>query len=382
MELKEDIAQLIDLVHPGDSRNLNLEGLQLHTRFISPLGPNKRQIRLLYRKLVPPEPKATICICHGFAEHSGRYLGSAARLAIVGFEVHMIDLRSFGVSGGARAGHDIHEYQEDFVALLKQIRSDLPCFIWGHSMGGLIVTSLLINNPWLKLAGVLISAPLYGHRDLYDKRKNAIVRCLSPELKQIVLNFLICPSATSRDDTYLLNIFEDKKFMPLSGFPLFASLSLAVEQLFIKAKDFKFPGLWIHGDADTITDMPATVEFFEKVSSTDKTLKIYAGGYHEPHHDIERDRFHREITEWFLQRVDAPPIGQLGVFKTGAMIPAKPRRWPVVVLLGVIVYTAIAIKYRPRAIGQLFGLVVTKLIPKLFWPLFMLAEKLIPYFIK
>lgn len=46
--------------------------------------------------------KASICIVHGFGEYSGRFLDIGEHFAKAGFVVHLIDLRGFGYSGGAR----------------------------------------------------------------------------------------------------------------------------------------------------------------------------------------------------------------------------------------------------------------------------------------
>ena len=42
---------------------------------------------------------------------------------------------------------------------MSQLRPDLPAFLYGHSMGGFTNLSFLMNNPSLKLQGVIFSAP-------------------------------------------------------------------------------------------------------------------------------------------------------------------------------------------------------------------------------
>ena len=79
-----------------------------------------------------------------------------------GFEVHMADFRGFGYSGGPRFDLEFFGLQHDVVTVLKKVDPELPLFILGHSMGGLITTSFLLNNPHVNLAGVVQSAPLLG----------------------------------------------------------------------------------------------------------------------------------------------------------------------------------------------------------------------------
>jgi alpha-beta hydrolase superfamily lysophospholipase len=45
---------------------------------------------------------ASLCIVHGWGEHSSLYLDLAFYFAQQGFVVHMLDLRGFGYSGGSR----------------------------------------------------------------------------------------------------------------------------------------------------------------------------------------------------------------------------------------------------------------------------------------
>ena len=63
-----------------------------------------RQIRLYHTKLIPKErpAEATICIIHGFGEHSARFKHIGQYFVSKNYQVLLIDLRGFGYSGGAR----------------------------------------------------------------------------------------------------------------------------------------------------------------------------------------------------------------------------------------------------------------------------------------
>lgn len=83
-------------------------------------------------------------------------------LAINDYSVHMIDLSGFGLSGGPRGNSTMAEMHGDIELVLKMMNPELPVFIFGHSMGGGLVASLMIRNPGLKIAGVICSAALFG----------------------------------------------------------------------------------------------------------------------------------------------------------------------------------------------------------------------------
>ena len=116
---------------------------------------------LYYCRMTPAEtPWASVCLVHGFAEHSGRYLHVAEALVLAGLEVHFLDLRGFGYSGGARASCPVDQLHKDVHSLLRQASDSIPVFLLGFSMGGMLVASFLMMNPGLRVHGVILVNPL------------------------------------------------------------------------------------------------------------------------------------------------------------------------------------------------------------------------------
>ena len=95
--------------------------------------------------------------------------------------VHLIDLRGFGYnntkflllnsirfSGGPRANASAEEMHRDIEVLLRQASPNLPLFLYGHSMGAALITSLLIKNPYIHICGVILTSGLFG----FPKERN------------------------------------------------------------------------------------------------------------------------------------------------------------------------------------------------------------------
>jgi alpha-beta hydrolase superfamily lysophospholipase len=77
----------------------------------------------------------------------------------------MVDLEGFGYSDGSRVnGLSIEKFENQVAAVLAHVDPKLPCFLMGHSMGGLTVNAFLGRNPNIasKLSGVVFSAPFFG----------------------------------------------------------------------------------------------------------------------------------------------------------------------------------------------------------------------------
>lgn len=63
-------------------------------------------------------------------------------------------------SGGPRGCCTIAELHLDVEVLLKQASRDLPLFLYGHSLGGMLILSLALRNPELNLAGIITTSAL------------------------------------------------------------------------------------------------------------------------------------------------------------------------------------------------------------------------------
>jgi alpha-beta hydrolase superfamily lysophospholipase len=116
------------------------------------------------------DPWAALLIIHGIGEHGGRYEHVGAAFAAAGIDTVAIDQRGFGETGGRRAHvARFGEYLDDVEDQLREVRRlGLPTVLLGHSMGGLISLSyvlegrpapdlLVLSGPAL---GATIPAPL------------------------------------------------------------------------------------------------------------------------------------------------------------------------------------------------------------------------------
>jgi acylglycerol lipase len=102
----------------------------------------------LRRRWSAREPWAAVLLLHGIAEHSGRYEHVGALLASAGLEVIAIDHRGFGMSGGRRSYVvSFDEFVDDVEDQFAQVRGlGLPSVMLGHSMGGLIALSYVLQG--------------------------------------------------------------------------------------------------------------------------------------------------------------------------------------------------------------------------------------------
>lgn len=108
---------------------------------------------------------ASLIMIHGFGESQDQFLESAIQYGLNGIHVHLIDLTGFGYTSGVKmALNTMQVFMQDIGSIFPHVNPDLPCFIYGHSMGGLAIASFLMNNPGLNIAGAILSAPLLAFK--------------------------------------------------------------------------------------------------------------------------------------------------------------------------------------------------------------------------
>jgi Lysophospholipase len=70
--------------------------------------------------------------------------------------------------------------------------------------------------------------------------------------------------------------------------------------------------LIIHGKEDTVTDYEASIKFYYKISTEHKDIKIFEDGYHEIHHDNDRELLHKFMLEFLQKRLQSNNLKNIG----------------------------------------------------------------------
>jgi len=199
-------------------------GLRFSRKYVKNILDNN--IRLYYTNIKPIDAEAThiianLCIVHGFAHYSQEFYEMAYFLAKNGINCHLIDLRGHGYSGGRRFDWTIEDLQTDILTLIKQAEADgvdLPIYIFAHSLGGGLVTSLFINNQYLQVNGIILSAPLLGLplTTHMDSAKSFILSRVGNHIREFVISGNINPTDLCKDEREIIRILNDKKMIPLA----------------------------------------------------------------------------------------------------------------------------------------------------------------------
>lgn len=248
--------------------------------------------------------KASVLIIHGLGEYSGRYAHVAQAFNAIGANVYTFDLRGHGLSEGERAFvKTAHEYREDAEAAFDLVPQDLPTFVVGHSMGGLITLLFLLAHKRSNIRGVILSGAAIEAGEDITPLVVWITKLLAkifPRLQTTKLD----PKSISRDSQTVAAYAAD----PLvyhGGLKTGLGLALlnAINEVKGKFGAFDYPVLIMHGQADKITNIKGSQQLYEQAPSKDKTLKIWEGAYHEIFNETNRQEVIKTTADWVKERI-------------------------------------------------------------------------------
>ncbi len=199
---------------------------------------------------VDGEPKATVVLVHGLAEHSGRYERTGALLSDSGFHVRSFDLIGHGATGGDRV--DIEDWDHFHTQLEDHMEwafgQDRPVILMGHSLGGNLALEYSTegrNPPDL----LVVTAPALGGGATWQRVAAVVGAKLLPTIS-IPQN--IDGAALSRDPDVADFYFSDPLVHTKATFRLGAALFDAMKEVRSKAHQITVPTLVLHGGSDTI----------------------------------------------------------------------------------------------------------------------------------
>jgi len=254
------------------------------------------------RWLPDGDAKAVVLIVHGYAEHSSRYTHTAEHLTHQGYAVYSFDLRGHGRSEGRRGYvRSFGKYLSDLRLFLKRVNEQekaKPIFILGHSMGGTIVTLFsTMHSPDIR--GLILSGPLLRMSDKISRSKRVLISVTGfftpklPVIKKINHRLISTdPNAAAKYDSDPL-VYHGK--LPARQG---REINKAVNSIQKRMESVLLPLLILHGTGDSLVDMKGSKQLHARAGSTDKTLKLYKGFYHEVLNERGRNQVLADIVAW------------------------------------------------------------------------------------
>jgi acylglycerol lipase len=245
------------------------------------------------------KPRGVVVIAHGFNSHSGQYFWVAEQFLAAGLAVYALDLRGRGKSGGERFYVEkFADYIDDlatFVSLAKSHEPGLPVFLLGHSAGGVVSCVYTVEHQ-AELSGFICESFAF--------------QVPAPDVALAVLKGLshLAPHA------HVLKLKNEdfsrdpKVVEAMNNDPLIAGESQPAETIaeMVRAderlkKEFPLitlPLLILHGTQDKAARPSGSQFFYDAAGSSDKTLKLYDGAFHDVLNDLDKEKAMADILQW------------------------------------------------------------------------------------
>ncbi|MCI4352168.1 MAG: lysophospholipase [Thermoplasmata archaeon] len=265
----------------------------------------------LYWQVWRPDgaPKAVVLIVHGLKDHSERYASVAEDLTARGFAVASFDLRGHGRSEGRRAWvRRFDEYIDDLNRVLAMLRQEFPAspwFLFGHSMGGAIVTRFVVERR-PAATGFLLSAPALQPDARVSKGAIAFTKLLSTIAPGAAV-FRTANADFSRDPSVVAAMDQDPLiYQRPAPARTAAELLRTMDWIRLNRSAVTTPFLVLHGTADRLSNPAGSQALRDGAASTDKTLRLYPGLSHDLLHEPEHATVVGDLTRWLEAHTPSP----------------------------------------------------------------------------
>lgn len=245
--------------------------------------------------------KAIVIIVHGLKDHSSRYADAAIKLSQNDYAVYAYDHRGHGDSEGQRVWVDsFDDYVADLETYYDYVKAkapDKPIYLFGHSMGGAIVTTFALQQR-RQLAGIILSAPALKVTDdvgAFLIGSTKVIGTIMPTLAVFELK----DEKFSRDPE-VVNAMKNDPLVIQGNGPAKTAKELlkAIAYINEHMHELNVPFICLHGKKDVITNPEGSKELYQKAVAKDRAIKLYADTYHDLLHEPNKDVILKDIINW------------------------------------------------------------------------------------
>lgn len=247
-----------------------------------------------------------IVYLHGIESNSGWFSPFAAELNKKGFTLYGIDRRGTGLNKEGNRG-DIADYNiflddiEDAISFVKKQNTGKKIFLMGICWGALLAVNYITKGRPMPDGLILLSPAIYRKIDfsIYVKAIAKLCYLISPQIR---FNIPIKDRMFTSNARYLDFIKKDKMRLRRLTCRFFNEILRMENEL--SGINFKTapPILVLLAGEDDIVDNRKIKDWFRKLESADKTIKMFDDFYHVMPFEDNNDSLINFIADWVKAR--------------------------------------------------------------------------------
>jgi alpha-beta hydrolase superfamily lysophospholipase len=238
-----------------------------------------------------------LIVTHGLGEHLGRH-EFFLKLFSQNFNIAIYDLRGHGRSGGKRGWvEDFTNFSKDLEAIVFYLEKNFSLqhyLLFGHSMGGLIVSDFMQNvvKEDLYPEKVFLSSPAVAAPGLmgpvFSNAPKVLLDGLT-KLPTVAIAKVLDLRKLSHDGRVYESYIKDEFTQIKIHTKLYLEVTKRSREVFSRPLRIKCPLYCAIGTEDVLVHPGLMIKYFTEVEKNAQ-LKVFEGGYHELHNEIEKFR--------------------------------------------------------------------------------------------
>lgn len=254
-----------------------------------------------------PPVKGRAVILHGVQSHSGWYHSLGQTLASAGYQASFPDRRGSGPNlrdrGHAPSGGRLVRDIVEWLTSLRQEDASLPITLGGISWGGKLAIIVAARHPELVDRLALICPGLLPRVGVSRKEKLQIAWAMFTNRRTLFPIPLSDPALFTANPEAQTFIAGDPQSLRQGTAGLMAT-SFFIDRMVRRAPSrVRQPVLLMLAGHDRIVDNARTLDYFQKLASTDRKVIEYPDGHHTLEFDPDPSAYARDLVGWIDERV-------------------------------------------------------------------------------
>jgi alpha-beta hydrolase superfamily lysophospholipase len=251
--------------------------------------------------------KGRIVVLHGVQSHSGWYHSLGNTLAAAGYEASFPDRRGSGPNlrdrGHAPSGRRLVADIVEWLRSLREEKGALPITLAGISWGGKLALIAAAMHPELVDGLALICPGLLPRVGVSPREKLQIAWAMFTNRRRLFPIPLSDPALFTANPEAQAFIASDPHSLRQGTAGLLAA-SFFIDRMVRHAPGkLKQPTLLMLAGHDRIVDNARTLDYFNKLASTDRQVIEYPEGHHTLEFEPDPSAYARDLIGWMKEHV-------------------------------------------------------------------------------